>query len=140
MSGLTASAKVYDSTTAATLTGTAALTGFEAPGAGTATDGLWYTGDGITVGGTPIGTFVSPNVGTPVGVTVSGLSLGNNSTFNDYTLTEETGLSANITPRGLTVTAKSEGKIYGQTLTFGSGSTQFTSSSGVCRSMILLVQ
>jgi len=53
VSGLSASNKIYDATTMATLTGTAALQSAEAPGAGTTSDGKPYTGDTVTVGGTP---------------------------------------------------------------------------------------
>ena len=101
MTGLGASAKVYDGTTTATLTGTAALTGSESPGSGNSSDGLRYTGDAITMGGTPAVAFNSKDVGTPVSVTVSGNTLGNN-TLGDYTLTQQTGVSANITAKALT--------------------------------------
>src|SRR5206468_8285057 len=47
VSGLSASNKIYDGTTAATLTGTAALPSAEAPGAGTTSDGKPYTGDTV---------------------------------------------------------------------------------------------
>ena len=96
VSGLTASAKVYDGTTTATLGGTAALQAAEAPGAGTTADGKPYTGDTVTLGGTPVGTFVSKNVGAPVSVTVTGNTIGGAQAGN-YSLTQQTGLSANIT-------------------------------------------
>jgi len=117
MGGLTVSPKVYDGTTKATLGGAAALTGSEAAGAGTSTDGLWYTGDGITLGGTAVGTFGSKDVGSPVSVTVSGNTLVNNGA-GDYTLTQQTGLSANITPKALNYTGISAAnKVYDGTTT-----------------------
>jgi hypothetical protein len=119
MTGLGVSAKVYDGTTTATLTGTAALTGSESPGSGNSSDGLWYTGDAITMGGTPAVVFNSKNVGTPVSVTVSGNTLGNN-TLGDYTLTQQTGVSANITPKALTMVGNlvfAASKVYDGTTT-----------------------
>src|SRR5258707_1617151 len=59
VSGLSASNKTYDATTTVTLTGTAALPAAEAAGAGTTADGKPYTGDTVTVGGTPSGVFAS---------------------------------------------------------------------------------
>jgi hypothetical protein len=111
VSGLTANSKTYNGTTSETLTGTAALTGSESPGAGTSSDGLWYTGDTVSLTGTAAGTFASRNAGTAVAVTVSGNTLGNNS-LGDYVLAanEEAGLSANIIKLALTVTAVSASK------------------------------
>ena len=54
-------------------------------------------------------------------VALSGTSAPN------YTLTGATG-AVTITPKALTVTAGNQSKTYGQTLAFGSGTTQFTSS------------
>ena len=48
-SGLTANNKIYDATTLAQLTGTAALQAAEAAGAGSSSDGKWYAGDGIGI-------------------------------------------------------------------------------------------
>jgi hypothetical protein len=59
---------------------------------------------------------------TVTGVTVTGGGSGN------YTVTQPVGLTANLTARELTITADNQSKTYGQTLTFGSDSTQFTSS------------
>jgi hypothetical protein len=78
ITGAAVTSKVYDGTTAATITGT--LTGV-------------ITGDAVTLNGT--GTFVSANVGTGISVTptctLSGVKAGN------YTLTQPTGLMGNIT-------------------------------------------
>ncbi|MCW5906832.1 MAG: putative Ig domain-containing protein [Chitinophagales bacterium] len=78
VSGAAAQNKPYDGTTAATITGTL--------------NGILGT-DVVTLNGT--GTFASPNVGTGIAVTststLSGADAGN------YTLTQPTGLTANIT-------------------------------------------
>jgi phosphotransferase system IIA component len=102
VSGLTASDKIYDATTAATLSGTAALQTAEGPGSGTTSDGKPYSGDTVTISGTPSGTFASANVGNGISVTVSGSSLSGAQAGN-YSVTQQTGLSANITPKALTV-------------------------------------
>jgi hypothetical protein len=85
--GTTASNKVYDGTTVATLSG-GVLSGV-------------ISGDSVTL--SQSGTFASRNVGTGIAVTasdsVSGASAGN------YTFTGPTGLTANITPTTLTYTA-----------------------------------
>jgi phosphotransferase system IIA component len=117
VTGLSASNKVYDATTTATLTGTAALPGAEAPGAGTSTDGKPYTGDTVTLGGTATGAFASKDVGNGIAVTVTGNTLGGTQAGN-YTLTQQAGLTANITPKSLTVTGLSaSNKIYDATTT-----------------------
>ncbi len=102
IAGLTANNKVYDKTNAATLNGTASLSGVIA-------------GDAVTLGGTPAAIFAGVNAATGVGVTVTGFTLGGASAGN-YTLAPPTGLAANITPAALTiagVTANS--KIYDKT-------------------------
>lgn len=86
VTGAVASNKVYNRTTAATITG-ATLVGI----VGT---------DAVTVSGT--GTFADFNVGTAKPVT-AGLSLGG-AKASLYTLTQPTGLTADITPKALTVT------------------------------------
>lgn len=88
ITGLSASNKVYDRTTAASVTGTATLNGV-------------VTGDTVNVSGTAIGTFADKNVGTGKTVTVSGLSLSGAQASN-YTLTQPT-TSANITAKEVTI-------------------------------------
>ena len=127
VTGLTASGKNYDGTTNATLTGTAALAAAEAAGTGTTADGKPYSGDALTLGGTATGAFADKHAGTLKPVTVSGKTLTGAQAGN-YSLTQPAGLTANITPSALTVTADNQGKTYGQSVTFGSGATQFTSS------------
>jgi hypothetical protein len=110
VTGLGASDKTYDGTTAATLTGTAALLTAEAHSGGSTSDGTPYTTDtvslNITAAAAFTGTFVSKNV--PGGtVNVTGNSLIGADAAN-YTLagqtTEQGGLTAAITTKALTVT------------------------------------
>jgi hypothetical protein len=103
------SSKVYDGTTVATITGT--LSGIISP-------------DVVTLVGT--GTFASADVGTGISVTsiatLSGADAGN------YSLTQPTGLTGDITLKSLTITATDVSKEMGVLLTGGAGSTAFTSS------------
>lgn len=112
ITGVTASDKVYDGNTTATVSGTATLNGA-------------IGSDVVTLGGAPVGTFSSANVGsrtvTVTGYTISGASAGN------YTLTQPS-LTANITAAPLTITASTQSKTYGTTLTSATGITTFTSS------------
>jgi phosphotransferase system IIA component len=86
--------KIYDQTTAATITGT--LSGI-------------ISGDGVTLNGT--GTFATQNVGTGIAIT-STSTLGGPQAGN-YTLTQPTGLTANITAKTLTITgAAANNKVY----------------------------
>ncbi|MBI2515971.1 MAG: SMP-30/gluconolactonase/LRE family protein, partial [Opitutae bacterium] len=90
VSGLTAGAKVYDGTTTATLGGTAVLQASETAGSGTTSDGKPYTGDTVTLDGTAAGAFADKDVGPTKPVTVTGLSTAN----TNYTITQQTGLTA----------------------------------------------
>jgi hypothetical protein len=115
VSGLGVSDKVYDGTTASTLSGTAALLTAESPGAGSTSDGKPYTGDEVTLGGTAAGTFANEDAGNGTGVTISGNSLGGAQAGN-YALAanEQSGLAANITKKALTMSGLSvpASKIY----------------------------
>src|SRR5207245_2897402 len=71
------------------------------------------------------GLFADPNIGTAKPVSVSGLSL-NGADAPNYTLTQPSGLTANITAKALTITANSTNKTYGAAVTF-TGS-EFTTS------------
>lgn len=84
IAGAVASNKVYDRTTVATVTGT--LTGVVSP-------------DVVTFSGT--GTFASANVGT--GIVVTSTSTLGGANAGNYTLTQPTGLTANITAKALTI-------------------------------------
>ena len=90
VSGVTALDKIYDGTTAATLnTGGAQLQGLVA-------------GDAVALNtSATAGEFANRNVGNWT-VTASGLGLSGVEAGN-YTLTQPTGLAANITPKALTV-------------------------------------
>ena len=93
VSGVTAENKVYDGTTTAVIdTSSAVLTGV-------------LDGDNVTLNSTtPTATFSSPGVGTNIPVTVTGLSLSGTASSN-YVLAQPTGLTADITPAPLTLTA-----------------------------------
>lgn len=96
ITGLTANAKVYDGTTTASVTGTAAYSGLE-------------NGETFTVSGSASWVFSSKDFGTPVTLTRTGNYLAPSS---NYTITQPT-LSANITKRPLTITAPSiASKVY----------------------------
>ena len=109
LGGITASNKVYDGTTAATLN-TAGIT----------FSGL-VSGDSVSLGGAGIGTFADKNVGTGKTVTVSGYTLGGADAGN-YTAAQPSGLTANITPATLTYTATPAVFTVGQTPSGLSGS------------------
>ena len=101
VSGITATNKVYDATTAATLnTGSAALVGV-------------LSGDTVTLStGSATGTFASQNVGTGITVGISGLTLSGPQVA-DYTLSSSSlSTTANITARPITVTAATNSKTY----------------------------
>lgn len=99
--GITASNKVYDGTTSATVN----------------TEGATFTGlvgeDALTV--TATGTFDNANVGVGKTVAISGLTLGGTSVAN-YQLAEsghQASTTANITKKTLTVTADNASRAYG---------------------------
>ena len=127
VTGLTASGKVYDGTSAAVVGSTAAFLTPEAAGAGSTGDGKPYDVDAVTPGGTAAGAFADPNVGTAKSVAVTGVTVTGTGSGN-YTIMPPAGLTADLTPRALDITANHQSKTYGQTLTFGSGSAQFESS------------
>jgi hypothetical protein len=81
--------KVYDSNTAATFTGTTVLSGLVA-------------GDDVTLGGMPACSFADEHVAIDVIVTVTGSTISGIDATN-YTFTQQMGLTANITPKALTV-------------------------------------
>lgn len=102
VSGLAAQSKVYDTTTAATLTGSAALSGV-------------FAGDAVTVAGVPSAAFGDKNVGGAKAVTVSGLRITGADQAN-YSLTGPTGLTADITPATVVVAGLTAGnKVYDAT-------------------------
>jgi trimeric autotransporter adhesin len=97
VTGSTASNKVYNATTAATLGGTPAVTP--------------QAGDAVTPGGAAAGTFADKNVGAGKSVTVTGVTISGTDAAN-YNLIQQTGLTANITQAAVTVTAQTDTKVY----------------------------
>jgi len=101
ITGITGSDKVYDGTTAATATGMATLNGVEA-------------GDDVILGGSPVFTFASDNVGTGITINTSGYTISGTDSGN-YTLTQPT-LSGDITAKELTITGiTGSDKVYDDT-------------------------
>ena len=100
ITGITGNNKVYDDTTAATASGTATLVGVA-------------SGDDISLGGSPVFTFASANVGTGIAINTTGYTLSGTDATK-YTLTQPT-LSGDITAAALTVTASDQTKVYGAT-------------------------
>ena len=106
VSGLAAASRMYDGTTAASISGAPALVGV-------------VGADVVTVGGTATGSFADKNVGVGKAVTVAGLTLGGDAAGN-YTLAALT-LTADIMAKALgvgepTVTLS---KVYDGTRTAG---------------------
>ena len=96
--------KQYDRTTTAVVSGSASLQAAEAFGAGNASDGMPYTGDVLTLGGTPAATYNSATVAAAASVTYSGVTLGGAAAGN-YSLTQQTtSTAATITTAPLTIT------------------------------------
>jgi uncharacterized repeat protein (TIGR03803 family) len=112
VTGLTANDKVYDGTTAETLsTNNVGLAGA-------------LSGDMVTLDVSGYAAaFAGPDAGSDVAVSVTGLTL-DGADAADYSLVPPV-LAANITPAPLTITANSGSKVYGQTVTFAG--TEFTS-------------
>ncbi|OVE77836.1 hypothetical protein BVX99_01545, partial [bacterium F16] len=108
VTGLTGDNKVYDGTTTASASGTAALAGI-------------IGSDDVTLGGTPTYTFASADVATGIAITTAGYTLVGTKATN-YTLTQPT-LSADITVATLTVTGLAgDNKVYdGNTMATASG-------------------
>ena len=99
VSGITASNKIYDGTTAATLNCTNAKLA------------TVLAGDTVTLATTAAkGAFADKNAGTNKIISVSGLALAGAGAGN-YSLVQPT-TTANITPRSLAVTAKGVNKVY----------------------------
>ena len=108
ISGLSAVAsKVYDGTTTASPLGTASLLALEAPGTGTSSDGRAFTGDVVSLNGTPTGTYNSKDVATAANVTLGGLTLSGAQAGN-YVLAMPSPITANITPAPLVVRANDD--------------------------------
>ncbi len=99
VNGVAAASKVYDGTTNAQLNGPATLNGAA-------------SGDDVSlVTDSASAAFASPNAGTGIPVTVSGYAITGADAGN-YTLTQPSGLAADITAATLTITATVNTKIY----------------------------
>jgi hypothetical protein len=96
ISGATATDKNYDGSNSATVSG-GALVGV-------------VSGDAVTLGGSPTGTFNDQNVGTGKAVTVTGYALSG-ADARKYSVSQPS-LTANITAKLLTVTGTTTGKQY----------------------------
>jgi predicted secreted Zn-dependent protease len=102
VSGLTAVSKVYDANPTATLEGTATVTPLS-------------SGEDVSVGGTPVGTFADKNVGNAKAVTVTGVTISGTDAEN-YNLIQQTGLAADITQADLTISGLTvSDKVYDAT-------------------------
>lgn len=99
ISGLIGNNRVYDGNTTATLSGTGTLNGI-------------VGADAVTLSGTPLVAFANATVGNNKPITVTGYTLSGAQAGN-YTLTQPTGITANITPKALSVTgATAQDKVY----------------------------
>ncbi len=127
--GSTAANRVYDGTLVEPLGGTPALMAAEAPGAGNSTDGKPYTGDSVSATGTAAGVFANKNVGNNKPVTVSGVSL-TGADLGNYTATQQTGLTANVTAKSITVNAVMNSKTYDGDTTAAAAPTNSAVASG----------
>ena len=97
--GVTSASKVYDSTINAQLNGAPTLNGT-------------VSGDDVSlISDNASAAFGGSNVGTGIPVTVSGYAITGADAGN-YTLTQPTGLTADITAATLTITATANTKIY----------------------------
>ncbi len=101
VTGVTADSRVYDATTVATLSGTAAI----AP----------ISGDTVSVEGSPAANFADKNVGTAKPVTVSGYTITGADALN-YSVNQPAGLTADITAADLSITGVTAGdRVYDAT-------------------------
>ncbi len=88
ITGVSGVSRVYDGSLAVTLTGTASYVGLE-------------NSESFSVAGTPVASFVTKTVGTAKALTVSGYAAPS----ANYTVTQPTGLTADITEKALTLTS-----------------------------------
>lgn len=88
ISGLTGADKVYDGTTAGTVTGTPLPSGI-------------IGSDDVTVSGTPVVTFASDNAGNGIAIMVSGYNRSGADAAN-YSLVQPQGLTASIIKKSIT--------------------------------------
>ncbi|MCU0324868.1 MAG: YDG domain-containing protein [Spirosomaceae bacterium] len=99
ISGLTATNKTYDGNTSATLNGTPILEGV-------------INNDDVSIAGTVSAIFNNKNIGTAKPVNVTGYTL-NGTKAGNYTLTQPTGLTANISALALSLFgATAQNKVF----------------------------
>jgi gliding motility-associated-like protein len=101
ITGITGANKIYDGNTNATINGTASYVGLVSADAG------------LTVAGTPSFNFNIKNVGISKPITVTGFA----SPSANYTLTQPTGLTGDITPKTAIINAVANNKQYDGTTT-----------------------
>jgi hypothetical protein len=97
--GVTASDKVYDRTTSATIDAT-----------GGSYSGLVY-GETFALAGTPVGTFADKNAETGKTVTITGFTAPS----DNYELTSDPTTTASITPKGIVGSFTADNKVYDKT-------------------------
>lgn len=110
-SGVSAVDREYDGSPTVLFTGTPALLASIPAGTGTALDGMPYTGDALSLNGTPLGSYADKHAGSSKPVSVSGITLGGADAGN-YTLFPLSGLVGNVLAKPLTVTAVEVSKTY----------------------------
>jgi hypothetical protein len=116
VSGIAANNKIYDTTVAATLSGTAIASPLG--------------NDSVAVSGTGVGVFSDKNAGLNKSVSVSGYTLSGVDAGN-YTLVEPAGLTANISPANLTVSGlTAANRVYDGTVAATVGGTAFVNALG----------
>jgi len=99
ITGITGNNRVYDATTTATTNGTATLSGV-------------VGSDDVSLSGTPVLNFTIKTIGTGKPITATGYALSG-TTAARYTLSQPTGLTANVTVAPLTITgAAAANKTY----------------------------
>jgi gliding motility-associated-like protein len=96
ITGITGANKIYDGTTIATINGTASYIGLVAADAG------------LAVTGTPSFNFNNKNVGIAKPITVAGFTAPS----SNYSLTQPTGFTGDITPKTVNVIADANDKQY----------------------------
>ena len=108
--GLAVTNKLADGTTTAgfTAASVATLQVAEAGGTGATSDGKPYTGDSVSLTGTPVGNFTQTNAADNITVNVTGPSL-TGANINDYTLTEPVFTASIIGPPGDQIRADNSG-------------------------------
>ena len=101
ITGITGANKIYDGTTIATINGTASYVGLVAADAG------------LAIAGTPVFNFNNKNVFASKPITVTGFTAPS----ANYTLTQPTGLTGDITPKTAIINIVASNKQYDGTTT-----------------------